>query len=564
MPVTLLFGIHAHQPLAAPALRIADAHERCYRPFLAIADAHPGFRCTAHFSGPLLAWMRANRPDDFARLVTLNRRRQVELLAAGSCAPNLAAIPHRDRIAQLRTYCEKLTQWTGRAPEGAWLTGGVWEPTVLPALAESGLRYVPIDACQFAGSGYSASELDGFFASEEDGQRLDLFPVDGELRQLLREATAAEAVAGLEALAASGRPLAIHFDALETLCERGDWLAEFMAAVLASGQIETACYGDFHNSHGARGIAYPAGGSGRAALARAPAANWLHKRMLGLSARLARLPRQPRELLDLLHRAQAHDDQAPSPAYGMESPPLRAALWQNLLGLESRLDRLDRRPAMESDDFDLDGRRETLAHGGEWQLATRDDGFGAVHELSSYGLAHNFAGTPAGAVWIDSLNGRNLTDYQPAGPLAYARAGIAKRIILIGDLISLQWRLSGLVGKTFATTLNLALSGADAAGGYLVGEEGERLPFGESLDLADASTLILADEALGGRLCIAWNEGARVAAGPCFQIVRGAEGSEKVMQSVQIRLEWDVCLPEFTIALQVTANPRTETPHAPD
>ena len=48
---------------------------------------------------------------------------------------------------------------------------------------------------------------------------------------------------------------------------------------------------------------------------------------------------------------------------------------------------------MESGDFDLDGRRETLAHDAQWQIAVRDDGLGAVHELTSYPLRHNFGDT---------------------------------------------------------------------------------------------------------------------------------------------------------------------------
>ena len=58
MPVTLLFGVHAHQPVGNFQTVMADAHERCYRPFLETLFEYPEFRFSAHFSGWLLDWLR--------------------------------------------------------------------------------------------------------------------------------------------------------------------------------------------------------------------------------------------------------------------------------------------------------------------------------------------------------------------------------------------------------------------------------------------------------------------------------------------------------------------------
>ena len=43
--VTLLFGVHAHQPVGNFPEVIEQAHLRCYRPFLHTLHDYPAFRC---------------------------------------------------------------------------------------------------------------------------------------------------------------------------------------------------------------------------------------------------------------------------------------------------------------------------------------------------------------------------------------------------------------------------------------------------------------------------------------------------------------------------------------
>ena len=183
--VTLLLGVHAHQPVGNFPEVIEDAHLRCYKPFLETLYAYPEFRFAAHFSGWLLDWLRERYPADMDLLAAMVKRGQVELFSSGDTEPVLAAIPQRDRIGQLRTLNDKLAAWTDVQPHGAWLTERVWESSVVPALAETGIRYVTVDDYHFFCTGKSADELDGFFSTEEDGQRLDLFPISEALRYRL-------------------------------------------------------------------------------------------------------------------------------------------------------------------------------------------------------------------------------------------------------------------------------------------------------------------------------------------------------------------------------------------
>ena len=56
-PISLLFGVHAHQPVGNFDSVMEEAHVRCYRMFLQTAERYPAFRFAVHFSGWLLDWL---------------------------------------------------------------------------------------------------------------------------------------------------------------------------------------------------------------------------------------------------------------------------------------------------------------------------------------------------------------------------------------------------------------------------------------------------------------------------------------------------------------------------
>ena len=66
--VSLLFGVHAHQPAGNFEHVIDDAHARCYKPFLETVYRYPQFRLSVHFSGWLLDYLLKRYPDDMAKL----------------------------------------------------------------------------------------------------------------------------------------------------------------------------------------------------------------------------------------------------------------------------------------------------------------------------------------------------------------------------------------------------------------------------------------------------------------------------------------------------------------
>ncbi len=654
--VTLLLGVHAHQPVGNFPEVIEDAHLRCYKPFLETLNAYPDFRFAAHFSGWLLDWLRERFPEDMEMLAGMVRRGQVEMFSSGDTEPVLAAIPHRDRVGQLAALNDKLGTWTGVRPQGAWLTERVWESAVVPALAETGIRYVTVDDYHFFCTGRSADELDGHFSTEEDGTRLDLFPISEALRYRLPFHPAHEVVAYLEQLADSGRRAAIYFDDIEKfgiwpetydwVYNRG-WLKALVEGVLASPKIHTATYADFHARHATRGIVYlptasysemnewtlpmPAaatyaqllasekaagrgdlhrpfirGGIWRNFLSRYPEANWMHKRMQALSARLAALPAAPPDLTGALYRAQANDAYWHGLFGGLYLPHLRRAVWNNILTLEAGLDRLQPRAASAPADMDLDGCRETFLTTSLLQIALRDDGLGAVHELASYPLAHNFGDTlrrhhehyherigagpsqhdgagiasahdivrfkhpvePADVrpdahprvIWLDQLDGHALTDYRQADstPAHFQREGIDKRYTVDAAGVSVHWRLRGLAGRHFATTLNLAMPSCDGFLGRYVLDDGH-IPcgFGQALDLPEATGLTLEDGVLGGLLHLTCRPPAQICGRPHHTVSQSEAGFEKIMQAAEIHLSWTIPGDDCTLQLQITIEPRT-------
>lgn len=448
-PVSLLFGVHAHQPVGNFPEVLVDAHLRCYKPFLQALYRYPDFHFSVHFSGWLLDFLIKHYPEDMALLEEMVARKQVELFGAGDTEPVLAVIPNRDRIGQIETFSSKLDEKFGQRPQGAWLTERVWESTVIPALADCGIRYVIVDDYHFLCAGKLHAELNGYFTTEEDTHTLDLFPISETLRYKFPFSPVDETIAYLEALADSGQTdignAAIYFDDIEKfgiwpetyqwVYEKG-WLEQFIQRVLASPKISTQHYRDFHATEKTRGIVYlpttsyiemnewtlPVesansyadlvqqaqssgwyeqkkafirGGIWKNFFSRYPESNWMHKRMLGLSGRFASLPanQQTKEMQQKLYQSQANDAYWHGLFGGLYLPHLRRAIYCNIVELEALLDIREPRPAYFTEDADLDGVEEAFLQNGVIQAVLKLDSTASICELDAYLLKHNFGDT---------------------------------------------------------------------------------------------------------------------------------------------------------------------------
>lgn len=660
--VSLLFGVHAHQPVGNFAEVVDDAHERCYKPFMQVLYRYPEFKFAVHFSGWLFDYLLKKFPQDMALLKEMVARGQVEMFGGGDTEPVLAVIPYRDRVGQIGKLSDRLNAALGTRPQGAWLTERVWEATVVPALADAKMAYVTVDDYHFLCSGKRNDELNGFFTTEEDDRKLDLFPISEALRYRIPFSPAHETVSYLESLAQEGvQAAAIYFDDIEKFGIWPEtfewvyeklWLEDFIKGVLASPHIIPQTYREYHAAGKTRGIVYlpttsyvemnewtlPVaaahtyaglvktekasgfydarkaflrGGIWKNFFSRYPESNWMHKRMLGLSARLNTLPEKKRkpEMQEQLYIAQANDSYWHGLFGGIYLPHLRREVYRAIVQLESMLDKVLPRPVNYQHDFDSDGCEEIFLHNASLQAVIKRDGSASISELDSYLLRHNFGDTlrrqpehyfrkiesnhasqhsgtgiasPHDRVAYKhaisaedmapdthgqtlfrdgiAINGKNhelvyeLHESDIRGVTFHAQAegvAVTKRIFLDNHSLGVSYRLSGDAEITMHSHVALAMPSCDGFLGRYI-EDGKVLSgFGKALQLADADGLVLDDGVLGGHLCLNVNRVVQLRGAPFFTVSQSEAGFEKIMQAVMLDLQWSGTGNEVTFMLSV-------------
>lgn len=648
--ISLLLGVHAHQPVGNFTKVLDEAHDRCYGPFLRVLHRYPAFKFAIHISGWLLDYLLRRYPADMALLREMVRRGQAELVGAGYTEPVLAVIPEVDRLGQLQRMSDVLERTLGQRPQGAWLTERVWEATVVPSLADSGMRYSTVDDYHFLCTGKAAGDLDGFYTTEENGRQLDLFPISEALRYRLPFSPAHEVVSYLESLAKEeGAPAAIYFDDIEKfgiwpetynwVYERG-WLTQFIEGVLASGIIKTERYGDYHARTRTRGVVYlpttsyiemnewtlpvPAahhyadlvlafrssgefernkpflrGGIWKNFMMRYPEANWMHKRMLGLSRRFHGLPqkKQSAEMLNALYEAQANDAYWHGLFGGLYLPHLRRAIYNAVVKLEGLLDKAEPRQPKLTVDTDLDGDEEVFLQNGVLQAVLRQDGSAAVCEFDDYRLNHNFADTLSMPqehyhrkvhaqsaarhqgegianpherasrkheitpedMAIDNRQKRMFLDSWLADTIetrpdykTVANAGmtygasfesalgagkVRKSVVIDESRLYVAYHFDGIGEGVFRVVANLSMPSCDGpAGRFRVGDE-IMGGFGQLLQLAAVRNIVLEDAVLGGKLHVSVSLPVSLHSLPCFSVSQSEAGFEKIMQAVALTFE---------------------------
>jgi len=653
--VSLLFGVHAHQPAGNFEQVLNDAHARCYKPFIETVFRYPDFKLSVHFSGWLLGYLLKHFPEDMAKLREMVTRGQVEMFGGGDTEPVLASIPECDRRSQLVALSDRLEAAFGQRPTGAWLTERVWESAVGPSLADSGIRYTTVDDYHFLCAGRRSEDLTGYFSTEEGGVRLDLFPISEALRYRIPFSTAPEAIQHLESRATEdGAAAAIYFDDIEKLgiwpetyqwVYEKEWLRLFIEGVLASPLIEPMLYRDFAKQQRTRGVVYlPAtsyiemnewtldadradafaalvkqekdqnrydsskpflrGGIWRNFISRYAESNWMHKRMLQVSGRVAALGRKAKpRMRELLHLAQSNDAYWHGLFGGIYLPHLRRSVWSAIVELEALLDKASSRKEMALD-LDLDGHDEIFLNSGKLQAVVRDDGLGAIHELDVYALRQNFGDTLARraehyyrkiregghgdhsgdgiASAHDRVNFKHPVSPEDLTPDAYPRAmfvdrikdqaqpiryalraasanavelagpGLTKRISVTGNTLTVEYRLEhGSEG--FETEINLAMPSCDGfLGRYVVNGE---VPggFGQAFNWEGIRSLTLEDGVLGGKVTLTTGEPVSVSAAPHKTVSQSEDGFEKIMQAVCLRIHSPAG--NSSVKLQITVEP---------
>ncbi len=180
--ISLALALHNHQPVGNFGWVIAENCETAYLPMLEALDRHPGVHLSLHYTGPLLEWFAAERPDILDRLRALVARGQVEILGGGYYEPVLASLPERDRIGQLIRMGDELEAIFGRRPRGAWLAERVWEPDLPTSLVAGGYEWTILDDAHFRAAAIPEEDLWGPYTTEDQGRLVDVFGTEQGLR----------------------------------------------------------------------------------------------------------------------------------------------------------------------------------------------------------------------------------------------------------------------------------------------------------------------------------------------------------------------------------------------
>ncbi len=180
--VSLALVLHNHQPVGNFGWVIEDVYEHAYSPMLCALERHPGIRLGLHYTGPLLQWMAANRPEAIAQIRALVERGQVEIVGGGFYEPILVTLPDRDRHGQLVRMRDELEAMFGRRPDGAWLAERVWEPSLAYDLAAAGYSWTVLDDNHLRAASIKEDDMWAPLTTDDRGRRLTVFGTEQGLR----------------------------------------------------------------------------------------------------------------------------------------------------------------------------------------------------------------------------------------------------------------------------------------------------------------------------------------------------------------------------------------------
>ncbi len=266
--LTLALVIHNHQPVGNFDHVFAEAAETAYSPMVEALMRHPGIRLALHYSGPLLDWLGANRPEHLIRLEDLVARGQVELLTGGYYEPILIAIPDADKLGQVRKMTDFLGERFGCSAAGAWLAERVWEPHLAKPLAEAGVDYTLLDDTPFNMVGLTDDDLFGPYVTEEQGYPLTIFgnvmhlryaipwrPVE-EVLEWLRERALAHP-GGVAVSGDDGEKFGLWPDTYNHCWGENGWVDQFFGALEANTDwLKTRPLGEVAAEHAPLGRVY--------------------------------------------------------------------------------------------------------------------------------------------------------------------------------------------------------------------------------------------------------------------------------------------------------------------
>lgn len=453
--IRFVLALHNHQPIGNFTGVMEQAYQESYRPFLDVFERYPTLKIALHTSGSLMEWLASAHPEYLDRLGELVAAGKIEIIGGAFYEPILAMIPRRDRIGQIRAYTAWLERRLDAKVRGMWIPERVWEQCFASDLAVAGIQYTVLDDYHFKNAGLIPSQLDGYYATEDDGQLLAVFPGSERLRYTIPFADPQETIDHL-AMIASRRPGAVVVfgddgEKFGTWPEThkhvytNGWLTRFFDLLVANESwIKVTTLGEAVDSvppvgkvflpdssyremtewslpveqlveyerlkhdleHDPRWPSlsqFVKGGFWRNFKIKYPEADEMYTRMLMVSQKLdAALGNgHDRELVDAarseLYRGQCNCSYWHGAFGGIYLPHLRNAVYQHLIAADNLLDRAADRtePWVEATpgDFNLDARQEVFLANDKLAMLISPFQGGQLYELDVRSICHNLLAT---------------------------------------------------------------------------------------------------------------------------------------------------------------------------
>lgn len=406
--VKVLFGIHCHQPVDNFYEVVDDAINKAYKPFLETAKNYPDFKFSVHFSGWLLEYIKENDKNLFNLMQKMAEDGQIEFFSGGYYEPILASIPSDDRKHQIKKLNKFIKDNFGQTPKGLWLTERVWDSSIIQELVESEIEYVIVDDYHFLSTGFKKESLYGYYITESNGYKINLFPIDKNLRYMIPFKPVERVMEYLNSISNYGlNPAGIIFDDGEKfgvwpktywwVYENG-WLNRFLEILTSQENIKPVLFSEYLKEEKPLGIAYLPitsyqemgewslfaedfqefehlkeflinnsmehyvekflkGNIWHNFLVKYPESNRIHKRVLDLSIS-GKSHKKSKVFLENLMKAQFNDVLWHGIFGGLYLPNLRNNAYKYIIKAEKELEKLAKSPKIQVKDYDFDGYEE--------------------------------------------------------------------------------------------------------------------------------------------------------------------------------------------------------------
>ncbi|HAM39410.1 MAG: hypothetical protein A2474_04180 [Elusimicrobia bacterium RIFOXYC2_FULL_34_12] len=440
--INFIFGVHNHQPVGNYDDIFEMAIKMAYQPFLDTFKKYPEIKIVLHYTGPLIDYFEKKDSKILNDLKSFVKKGQAEILTGGYYEPIMSIISDKDKIGQIKKLSDYIYKKFSYKSKGMWLAERVWEPSLAKALNEAGVEYVVLDDAPFLSLGIEEKKLKGYYITEEQGFKLNIFPINQKLRYLTPFAEPEETIkylknqvsedpADLIIMVDDGEKFGLWPETNKT-CYEKKWLERFLILLKENADwINTTTFSEYIRNYPARDRIYlPAvsyfemsewalpskaqlafeevlshadtstkrflkGGFWRNFLTKYSESNNMHKKMLYVSdkiqsASIAKTvkPEVIEQATNAIYRSQCNCAYWHGVFGGLYLPHLRSAIYKNIIDAENLLN-LNSNNSFEVIDYDKDGQDEVILSGKNINIYAKPFYGGTITEMDFKPLSLN-------------------------------------------------------------------------------------------------------------------------------------------------------------------------------